>query len=355
LSSTEFTGFAHIIREDIKNEKLLFLGTEMGLFFSLDGGENWMRSKYQNMPWYNMVRDIKVHPKTGDLVIASHGRGIYIIDDLQPLRELVKSAINANALFFPVADFKYDFSPQVPATGENINGWTEGSKVLAPTLNYYLQQKSNDVVKIEIYNAANVKIKDLNGTSQKGLNKVYWPFNSNPPKIAKGGFIAGSSVFYSGVIGPKVPTGKYKAVLKADGKTYEQYFNILPNDEKGFSAATMGKLFQQSMRLHSVHEKLAALVDTMDFTLAMLKKLDNKTDKQANSYKQLDSIRYEILELKRQTIFFDEFKYRRRLSDLYLEVALSLEPLSATKEKSIALFEKEFEEIKEKVMGFIKP
>ncbi|MFK4985475.1 hypothetical protein ACI4B7_26985, partial [Klebsiella pneumoniae] len=52
FTSSEFTGFAHAIREDIVNEKLLFLGTEMGLFISFDAGATWMRSKYQNIPWY---------------------------------------------------------------------------------------------------------------------------------------------------------------------------------------------------------------------------------------------------------------------------------------------------------------
>ena len=109
------------------------------------------------------------------------------------------------------------------------------------------------------------------------------------------------------------------------------------------------------MRLHSVHEKLSVLVDSMDNTLAALKKIDNKSAAQQKTFDQLDSMRHEILELKRQTVFFDEFKYRRRLSDLYLEVAFSIEPLSATKEGSITLLEKEFEEISKKVYGMMKP
>lgn len=64
----------------------------------------------------------------------------------------------------------------------NVAGWTEASKVIAPAFNYYLNQKSNDVVKLEVYDAANKKIKDINGTNNKGLNKVYWPLNGNPPK-----------------------------------------------------------------------------------------------------------------------------------------------------------------------------
>ena len=354
LSSPEFTGFAHVIREDTKNPNLLFAGTEMGLFISLNAGQNWMRSKYQNMPWYNLVRDIQVHPTTGDLLIASHGRGIYVADDLQPLRELVKADANSDVLFFPTAAFKYDFAPQGPTTGENIAGWTEASKVMAPAFNYYLKQKSNDVVKLEVYDASNKKMKDINGSNNKGLNKVYWPLNSNPPKVALGGFVAGSSVFYSGLLGPKVPVGKYKVILKANGKSYEQFIDIVANDAKGFSAKNMEKLNQQTMRMHSLHEKLAVLVDSMDNTIAGLKKISNRSASQQKKHDALDSIRHEILELKRQTVFFDEFKYRRRLSDLYMELAFALEPLSATKEGSLGLMEKEFEKIKMDVYTIFK-
>ena len=72
----------------------------MGLFISLDGGANWMRSKYQNMPWYNMVRDIKIHPKTNDLVLATHGRGIIVVDDISPMRMLGADIANKEVHIF---------------------------------------------------------------------------------------------------------------------------------------------------------------------------------------------------------------------------------------------------------------
>jgi hypothetical protein len=193
-----------------------------------------------------------------------------------------------------------------------------------------------------VYDAANKKLKDINGTTLKGLNTVYWPFNINPPKVAKGGFVAGSPVLYSGFIAPRVPVGKYKIVLLVGGKKYEQFINIKANDAKGFSAKSVDKLYQQGMRLYSLHEKLAVLVDSIDNTIAGLNKIDNKTEVQQSTFAALDSMRKEILELNRKTVFFDEFKYRRRLSDVYLEVATALEPLSASKEGTIDLLEKEF-------------
>ncbi len=345
IVSKEFTGFAHVIREDVEQEQLLFLGTEMGLFFSIDGGENWMRSKYQNVPWYALVRDIKVVPHTGDLAIATHGRGIYVMDDIASLRKLVKSDLNKEVIFYPVNNFKYDFAPQTPSDDGNLAGWTAGNKANLPTFEYYLKQRSDQSVKIIIYDEQNNKVKDVNATANKGLNKVYWGLDQNPCKVAVGGFTAGSSVLFSSVIGPKVKVGKYKAVLSLGDKTVEQTFAIEPNVEKGFTAENMSLLHEQTMRLYSLHEKLAVLVNDLDAAIANLNNLSKKTSAQQKKLSALVSFRKEIIETNRKTVFFDEFKYRRRLSDVYLALCFALEPFSPSKVGAIEVLEDEFEKL----------
>ena len=81
-------GYAHaVIKEDTESRQLLFLGTEFGLWISLDGGRQWAQYKGAEFP--NVaVRDIVVHPRESDLILATHGRGIWIVDDISPLRQL---------------------------------------------------------------------------------------------------------------------------------------------------------------------------------------------------------------------------------------------------------------------------
>jgi len=354
MQSPEFTGFAHIIREDIVNDQLLFLGTEMGLFISLDGGNNWLRSKYQNMPWYNLVRDIKIQSQTNDLVIATHGRGIYIIDNLQPLREMIKSDLKQDLIFYPVLPFKYDFAGQMPQSAPNLRGWVGENKVIAPVFYYYLKEKSNDAVKIEIYDAANKMIKNLNGSGLRGLNKIYWGININPPKVALGGFTAGSSVQYASFISPKVPVGKYKIVLKANGKSYEQQISVEANPAKGFTASSIEKLYQQGMRLYNLEEKLAVLVDTLDRSMTAVTGKGNAVDSSNKKWNTLNDLRKELIETNRKSIFFDEFKFRRRVSDLYLSVVFAIAPLSDSQEKGITALEHEFELFKTRVYDALK-
>src|ERR1041385_684734 len=80
-------GYAHVVKEDLVSRDLLFLGTELGLWVSLDGGKQWAHYKGGDLPSV-AVRDLAIHPRDDDLVIATHGRGIWIIDDITPLRAL---------------------------------------------------------------------------------------------------------------------------------------------------------------------------------------------------------------------------------------------------------------------------
>jgi photosystem II stability/assembly factor-like uncharacterized protein len=345
LQSTEWTGFAHVVRQDPQNPELLFLGTEMGLFISLDGGNNWMRSKYQNLPWYALVRDLKIS-NSGDLAIGTHGRGIYVLDNLSSLRALAKSDLSQDVIFYPVKPFVYDVSPQTPSGYGNLEGWTAGSKANLPAFEYYLKERSSQAVKIIIYDSKGNKIKDLNGGTAKGLNKVYWTLDQNPCKVATGGFTAGSPVLFASVIGPRAPIGSYKAVITIGDKKFEQPFQLLENAAKGFTKTKLDLLFAQTMRLFKVQEDLYYLVDSLNKRMAALKKIDARSTAQEKTFQQLDSLRKEIIETNRKTVFFDEFKYRRRLSDVYIALCTSLEPFSPSKTGAIEVLEQEFTQIK---------
>src|SRR5205807_7782335 len=93
-------GHAYVIKEDIVNPKLLFLGTEFGLWISIDGGQRWAQYKGSNFPAV-AVRDLVVQARTCDLVLATHGRGIWIIDDVSPLRALTPQMMEQEAVFIP--------------------------------------------------------------------------------------------------------------------------------------------------------------------------------------------------------------------------------------------------------------
>ena len=91
-------GYAHVVKEDPVDAKLLFVGTELGLWVSLDGGRRWAQYKGGDLP--NVaVRDVAVHPRDSSLVLATHGRGIWIVDDITPLRSLTEDMLARDATF----------------------------------------------------------------------------------------------------------------------------------------------------------------------------------------------------------------------------------------------------------------
>ncbi len=93
----------HSISQDTQNKNLLFVGTELGIYFTLDGGQNWIRLK-SGIPDV-AVKDIAIQKRENDLVVATFGRGIYILDDYSPLRQLSKAFLQRNkAYLFPVKD-----------------------------------------------------------------------------------------------------------------------------------------------------------------------------------------------------------------------------------------------------------
>jgi hypothetical protein len=116
----------------------------------------------------------------------------------------------------------------------------------------------------------------------------------------------------------------------------------------------MNQLHEQSMRLFRLHEKLAVLVDSLDKSIATLAKLGSRTVAEQNQFVALDSLRKEIIETNRKTVFFDEFKFRRRLSDVYFSLLFAIEPFSPSRIGAIDVLEDEYKKIESSFYAQLK-
>jgi photosystem II stability/assembly factor-like uncharacterized protein len=324
LKSDEFTGFANKIKEDLVNKDLLFLGTEMGLFSSLDGGSNWFRMKNE-IPEYAMVRDIQIHPETHDLVIATHGRGIIILEDITPIRNMSQEIANKDVYMFPAAPMalsngKYG-GGGFPVTG----GWYGGNPAGIEPIQYYLKDRvSSGQVKLEIYDAEGKLVQSIPATKRKGLNEVYWNMRYTPPKTATGG----TKMDYSGFIAPMVMPGTYTAKLKVADKEYSsQLVMVHDTSNHRFSTEDRALQYKTSMELYHLHEDLAGLVDKIAAEQKMIK--DNsaavsspKNKKLLEDYNtKLEDLRSTLLATKKKSIFADEKQLREDITEVYSSVA----------------------------------
>ncbi|HEU4564010.1 MAG TPA: hypothetical protein VFS05_05160 [Gemmatimonadaceae bacterium] len=213
-------GPVKVVREDPKNPDLLFAGTEFGLYVSLDRGRRW--GTFGRLPTV-AVDDIMIHPREADLIVATHGRSLYIVDDISPLRALDDSVRKKAAHLFQPA----------PAEGfVPLSGWvtSSGSAVyrgenppVGATLTYYIGRSGTDPVSIAITNAAGQPVANLTGAAVPGLNRVTWDLMPSADLLTE----------YGGEGKLMVPSGEYTVTLTYGGakETRKLRVNVAPGIE----------------------------------------------------------------------------------------------------------------------------
>jgi photosystem II stability/assembly factor-like uncharacterized protein len=166
-------GTVHVIREDPFNTNLLFAGTEFGMFVSFDRGANWHRMK-NGLPTVP-VFDIQIHPRDHDLILATHGRSIWIMDDISALEQLDMTT-----------DLKlFETRPAIEWKMANYRGFLGSALFYAPNapagvlLDYYA--KSAGPVKITVADKSGAQVRQLNARAEPGLNRTTWDMRYDAP------------------------------------------------------------------------------------------------------------------------------------------------------------------------------
>ncbi len=210
LAKEKIEGFCHVIRQDPVNPDLLFLGTEAGLYVSIDDGNDWVRFK-GNLPKVP-VHDLVIHPETHDLVIGTHGRGIMIIDDLTPIRQIKAEMLGREVVFLESRPFELGFTGNEQRM-EGDDAFTGKNPPETCIISYYLSKRHVfGEMNLEIYDARDSLIKILPAGKRKGINRVNWVMDMDPPKVPPSVQILGQALS-----GPTYPPGNYRIrIVKGD-------------------------------------------------------------------------------------------------------------------------------------------
>jgi photosystem II stability/assembly factor-like uncharacterized protein len=180
-------GNINVVREDRFNRNLLFVGTEFGFFISLDGGKAWTPFM-QNLP-ATKSDDVLVHPRDQDLVLATHGRSFYVMDDITPLQQLSDEVLAKGAhLFRPRPAILWD---------EDKQTWHGGGDEIfraknAPDafLSYYLKTAADSAVKVQVTNTSGAVVRELDGPRGAGLHRVGWDLRTaQGERVAPGSYV----------------------------------------------------------------------------------------------------------------------------------------------------------------------
>lgn len=312
------SGYAHVIREDTVNPSLLFAGTEFGLWISLDGGQAWAQYRGNSFPSV-AVRDLVIQARDADLVIGTHGRGIWIVDDITPLRSLSAELMAQDAALLAARPVQQ----RIEAWG----GWSEGaakfSGTPAPTgvvINFW--QRTRHLfgkLKLEVLNAEGKLMTTLPVPKRRGLNRVTWSGYMDPPRVPPAVQIAGWALQ-----GPRVPPGEYTVRLTKAGQVYESKIEIGLDRRVTFTLADRKANFDTAMRAHTLFGQMTDLLSDItalrDNASAALSKLPAVDAGRAGLEARVNAaqeLRKKIVATKEGGAITGEERLREHLDTLY--------------------------------------
>lgn len=260
--------YAHCVREDPVNRGLLYLGVENALYVSFDDGGKWQPLQ-NNLP-HAPVHWIAVQENFNDLVVATYGRGFWILDDITPLRELTSDTLTRNAhLMKPRAAYRFILITEPMMDSDDQ---TQGvNPPYGASLNYYLKTATEGDVKLAIKDAGGKVVRTLDGTKEAGVNRLWWDLTYEPstevklrtkpqyaPWVKMGDDGTRPYPGFGGRIRVLVPPGSYNVTLKVGGEESTQSLEVRkdPNSE-----GTPADIDTQVARLLQIRDDMNSVVE----------------------------------------------------------------------------------------------
>jgi photosystem II stability/assembly factor-like uncharacterized protein len=275
--------YVHWIHEDHVRKGLLYLGTENALYVSFNDGENWLPLQ-NNMP-HAPVHHMVVQEHFNDLVVATYGRGFWILDDIGPLQELNQKVVDSDAHLFSVRP-AYRFhrvtgnprgSRNDPNTGQN--------PPYGASINYYLKSVPEGGVRVTVLDEAGQMVRSFRGTAKPGINRVWWDLRHEPARQAKlrtiprgnphvveekrfretwireGWYPILSWGVGGGFVGPLAVPGTYTVKLNVGGKELSQNLIVRKDPRSG---GTVEDIRTQVAMSLAIREDINAATDMID-------------------------------------------------------------------------------------------
>lgn len=226
--------FVWVVREDPKNADVLYAGTELGLFASWDAGANWSAFGLKNLP--NVaVRDIFVQPGQNDILLATHGRGLWIFDDATPVQQLAAASSHA-AYLFPIRP-ALRYSVRATRSGGGDTEFTAANPPYGAILDYSVREPIEQV-RFEVLDASGKAIRQMDGPARgAGVHRVAWDLRAAGPAGAgggrggRGGGEGGEGGGGRGGRGPQVPPGVYTVRMTVGTTISEQKVEVRMDPE----------------------------------------------------------------------------------------------------------------------------
>jgi len=209
-----------VVREDQKNQDVLYIGTERAAYVTIDRGQHWIKLNGDTLPTV-AVDDLVQHPREIDLIAGTHGRSIYVMDDVSPLSQLTQEVLDTGLHLFEIPPAK----PRIYLPYGGL--WSHRmfrakNPPMGARISYWLREYPGETVKIEITNKHGVTVRSLTGTNRAGVNRVVWDLQCEThDRYDHPDSRLGQTVF--------VPPGEYTATVQAGESKATGKFTVLPS------------------------------------------------------------------------------------------------------------------------------
>jgi photosystem II stability/assembly factor-like uncharacterized protein len=276
-------GWVHVVRQDPRNPNLLFLGTEFGIYASWDRGGRWhsLRNGMSAAP----VRDLWVHPRENDLIIATHGRGIYIMDDITPLQQLGQ-AMAADAFLFDVRPaIRWVMWSSDGNLGQKV--WVGENPPYGAVIQYFLKGEPAQPVTAVIADREGKAVRTLrNAPRAAGVNQLVWDlrYDGAPQEAvteegegrgggrggAGGGGRGGRGGGRGGGGAPSVVPGEYTVTLRAGGRDLTKPIRVDLDPRANVTTADLVAQRDLAINLRDLGGRVTMVIDRTNDLMTQL-------------------------------------------------------------------------------------
>jgi hypothetical protein len=263
--------YVQIVREDPKNTNLLYAGTELGLFASYNGGKDWFSLNLKNLPNVS-VHDIIVHPRENDLILATHGRSIWIFDDATAIQQMTPQILSSNAHLFPVRA-ALRFTSRFSRYGIGDKAFTGPNPPAGALITYYLKDKLDEkaTFKFQIFDRDGKLVQDIERPSrEKGLNRTAWNLRLGGPEVRRPPTEEQIAFGFS-PRGPQVLPGIYTVKLTVNDKVFEEKVEVKLDPAITTSLAELQEAQNMQVKLRDMQSTLNTSLRFLDSVKEQLK------------------------------------------------------------------------------------